>query len=235
MNGKSWLQNKKCRILKNVTFILWNSVRSYSSQKPQISPTSISLESSLRNLHNHVKNFKFEGEKLILWYFVDGYLIANHLRPDRRILSESCQSYLPSVVISGNTSPSLFCFSDDQRAGSPDTGMSARRGARTGLILINHHGYHSKHIMCPPHWSKLRTLCTILATSKLWCLNHALVGYLFNSLILNCASNYSTQKITRGRGTVSNVTSKLLGSYTTPYKACKCKPTPDHPLLPDIS
>ena len=103
--------------------------------------------------------------------------------------------YLPSVVISGNTSPSLFCFSDDQSAGSPDTGMSARRGARTGLILINHHGYHSKHIMCPPHWSKLRTLCTILATSKLWCLNHALVGYLFNSLILNCASNYSTPDV----------------------------------------
>ena len=80
-------------------------------------------------------------------------------------------------------------------AGSPDTGMSARRGARTGLILINHHGYHSKHIMCPPHWSKLRTLCTILATSKLWSLNHALVGYLFNSLILNCASNYSTPDV----------------------------------------
>ena len=119
----------------------------------------------------------------------------NHLRPDRRILSESCQSYLPSVVISGNTSPSLFCFSDDQRDGSPDTGMSARRGARTGLILINHHGYHSKHIMCPPHWLKLRILCTILAISKLWSLNHALVGYLFNSLILNCASNYSTPDV----------------------------------------
>ena len=103
--------------------------------------------------------------------------------------------YLPSVVISGNTSPSLFCFSDDQSAGSPDTGMSARRGARTGLILINHHGYHSKHIMCPPHWLKLRILCTILATSKLWSLNHALVGYLFNSLILNCASNYSTPDV----------------------------------------
>ena len=38
-------------------------------------------------------------------------------------------------------------------------------------------------------------IVTILATSKLWCLNHALVGYLFNSLILNCTSNYSTPDV----------------------------------------
>ena len=163
--------------------ILWiNSVRLYSSQRHHISSASMSLESALENLHNHVKIFIFGGEKLILWYSVDGYLIvdceSSATWPTHSIW---ILSKLPSF--SGNTSQSFFCFSDDQRAGSPDTGMSARRGARRGLILINHHGYHSKHIMCPPHWSKLWTLCTILATSKLWSLNHAPIGYLFKSLI----------------------------------------------------
>ena len=79
-------------------FVKKNSVRRFSSQRPQTSSTGMSLESAIENLHNHVKIFKFGGEKLILWYFVDGYLIANHPRPDLRILSKSCQSILLSVV-----------------------------------------------------------------------------------------------------------------------------------------
>ena len=50
---------------RRVTFILWNSVRSYSPQRPQISSTSLSLDSPLGNLHNHVKIFKFERGMLI--------------------------------------------------------------------------------------------------------------------------------------------------------------------------
>ena len=141
-----------CKMGVSDWFCEKNSVRRFSSQRFQTSSTSISLESALENLHNHVKIFKFGGEKLILWYFVDGYLMKKVLfvvslhtglgfyRPACRwslfwetftimsrfsgleektdfvifcrwlfdckssatcrcILSEFCQSYLPSVVI----------------------------------------------------------------------------------------------------------------------------------------
>ena len=83
VNGKVDSRTK-CRILKNVTFILWNSIRSHSSQRPQISPTSISLESSLGNLHNHVKIFKFEWGMLISRIFSRLH-VARDLRSGNRI------------------------------------------------------------------------------------------------------------------------------------------------------
>ena len=55
----------RTRTRTRVTFICENSVRSYSPQRPQIPSTSMSLELSLGNLHNHVKIFKFERGMLI--------------------------------------------------------------------------------------------------------------------------------------------------------------------------